>query len=853
MSRNFEDEIEQQQNLVFSFNKDVIPDSLLNTWDSVAYIEFSPAVKGLYKWNSSNEIVFSPAQGFLPGTEYTARLTKMLVAHSAKKYSVSSEPIKFHTAPLRVTASHISWTRGKNVSNVMVQMDMSFNYEINLDDAANRLKLSANGNPVNITTANNGKGKVLSMQFMPVNDKDEETPLKVSVAKGIPVIGTQYVSANDTTFTIGIPSRYSLTIAAVTAQHTGNEGIITVNTSQPLVEKDLKSCITLQPVVPFDIALNDGGFTITSTQLSVSQAYQLNISSKLEGVFGGRMKSDYSEQLTFGKLKPSISFINSKGMYISSAGYKNLALNIVNVPMVEVSVVKVYENNIEHFMHRERSSGYHYSEEDQDGEDFEYYDTDNLGDTIYRKTYETSKLPRQNAAHILHLDFEDRLTSYNGVYVICVKSKDHNWVQQSKVLSISDIGLIVKEEKDNVYVFANSIKSATPLSGVNVSVISTTNQKLTTLSTDADGVAVFKNISTTSPGFKVGMVTAKLNDEFSFVMFEKAQIGTSRFDVGGRRPNQSGLNALIYAERNLYRPGETIHVSTVVRDEQWNVQGDVPVKIKLTMPNGKEFATMRKILNEQGSAEVTFSPPPTTMTGTYTVHVYTGNDVLLNSYEISVEEFMPDRMKVGLKLDKEEYKPGDEVSANIQADNLFGTPAAERNYQCELNMSKAAFTTDKFPDYNFSTHNEFHFNTDLREGKTDDKGGAKQSYKLGTETEDAGMLSGNIMATVFDETGRPVHRYATFTVYSQQVYAGLKCNEDYISSRTQLKMGLVAVDKAGNPQSADAHIELVRKEWHTVIQQNGHSFRYVSQSEEHIVSHYCPTKNSIKDPITYIC
>jgi len=38
------------------------------------------------------------------------------------------------------------------------------------------------------------------------------------------------------------------------------------------------------------------------------------------------------------------------------------------------------------------------------------------------------------------------------------------------------------------------------------------------------------------------------------------------------------------------------------------------------------------------------------MTGTYTVQVYTGNDVLLNSYEISVEEFVPDRMKVSLKL-----------------------------------------------------------------------------------------------------------------------------------------------------------------------------------------------------------
>ena len=219
------------------------------------------------------------------------------------------------------------------------------------------------------------------------------------------------------------------------------------------------------------------------------------------------------------------------------------------------------------------------------------------------------------------------------------------------------------------------------MSGVSVSFISTNNQKLISATTDDEGVAVFKNIGTQSPGFRVGMVTAKLNDEFTFVHFDKTRIGTSRFDVGGRIPNGAGLNAMIYVERNLYRPGESIHVSTIIRDEHWEVVSEVPVKIKLIMPNGKEFATTRKILGEQGSAEATYTPPPTAMTGTYTVQVYTGNEVLLNSYEISVEEFMPDRMKVSMKTDKEDYSAGEEVTANIQADNLFGTPAAGRNYQ----------------------------------------------------------------------------------------------------------------------------------------------------------------------------
>ena len=564
ISKNFESEVELQQNLVFQFSKDLVPDSMMNAWDTAAYLDISPAVKGMFKWNSTNELAFSPAEGFQPGTEYTATLTKLLLKHSKKKYSISPEPVHFHTAPLRVTSTHISWTRGKNVSNVMVQMDLGFNYDVNLDEAASRLKLSSGGNPISITAVNNGKGKVLSLQFMPVNDKDAETPLKAELAKGIPVVGSKYVSVGDTTFNDVIPSRYNLAVTNVSAQHTGTDGIITVSTSQPVMDNDLKSKITIEPKVPFEVTLNDAGFTISGTEFNASQTYQLNIASSLEGIFGGKMKGEYSEQVTFGVLKPSITFKNTKGIYLSAAGAKNVALSIVNVPAVEVTIVKVYENNLEHFLRKDVSDDYHYDEDndnDEEGGQFQYYDTENLGDTIFHKEYETNKLPMQSAARILNLDFHDKIKDYNGIYVVQVRSKEHNWVQQSKIISISDIGLIVKEEKDNMYVFANSIHSATALAGVKVSFISSNNQKLYTAETDGDGVAIFKNISAQSPGFKVGMVTAKMNDEFTFVFLQQTQIGTSRFDVGGRHVNGAGLNAMIYPERNLYRPGETIHVN----------------------------------------------------------------------------------------------------------------------------------------------------------------------------------------------------------------------------------------------------------------------------------------------------
>ena len=839
VSKNFSGEVAEQQNLVFNFNRDIYPDSLLQRWDSTEYIVIKPAVKGQFKWNSSSELVFSPIEKFQPGKEYTATLSKHLLDRSKKKYPISDEPILFHTAPLRIENVHISWTRGQSMANIMVQLDLELNYEVDATKALTRIELSSEGRTLTTTSLSSGTGKTLSLQFLPPSEKDEDVPLQIRLANGIPVAHSDYVSQKDTNIQTVIPSRFNLQVTNIVSQHSGLEGSITINTSQPVHEENLRSYIHIEPEVAFEVTTNDAGFTISSTGLKADNTYELTISKNLEGAFGGKMKADYTSPVSFRTPAPAISFNNARGMYLSSQGFKNLSLNIVSIARVEVTVVKVYENNLEHFLRRGKSWGYYYDEEREDeeysGGGYDYYNTEEVGDTIWHREYETSKLPGQNAARILHLDFQDKIKGYDGVYVITVGSRDHRWILDSRILSLSDIGLIVKEDADNMYVFANSIKNATALAHVKLNFISTNNQLLYSATTDAEGLAVFRNIEKSAPGFKVGMVTAKMNDDFSFIWLAQSEVATSRFDVGGRVPNAAKLNAMIYAERNLYRPGETIHVTTIVRDESWNKPGEMPVKMKLVMPNGKEFATMRKILNEEGSAETSFSIPATANTGTYTLNVYTGNDVLLNSYDLSIEDFIPDRIKSSLKIDKTAYHVGDSLRAFLQADNLFGTPAAERNYEMELNVSKTDFSPAGYEDYDFSIANNIDYSTQFKQGRTGDKGGGSEIFGIRAPLRDLGVLKGTLSATVFDETGRPVHRYENFMIYTQPVFAGVKLADEYVGTNQPLHVGLIALGENGQPRSASLKVSVIKKEWNTVIQQDGSRYRYVSQKTEKLI------------------
>ena len=104
------------------------------------------------------------------------------------------------------------------------------------------------------------------------------------------------------------------------------------------------------------------------------------------------------------------------------------------------------------------------------------------------------------------------------------------------------------------------------MEGVTVNVYGSNNQLLGTGSTNADGVAEVPVAVKNYKGFKPAMIIAKTADDFTYLPFSKTRVNTSRFDVGGKRNNTTGLDAFIYAERDIYRPGERINYSLLLRE-----------------------------------------------------------------------------------------------------------------------------------------------------------------------------------------------------------------------------------------------------------------------------------------------
>ena len=79
--------------------------------------------------------------------------------------------------------------------------------------------------------------------------------------------------------------------------------------------------------------------------------------------------------MAFGELEANISFTNSKAVYLSKKGGKNIEVQITNVPKVKLIISKIYENNL---LMAQRY-GY-YPKEISSGPDYASYDEEYEGD-----------------------------------------------------------------------------------------------------------------------------------------------------------------------------------------------------------------------------------------------------------------------------------------------------------------------------------------------------------------------------------------------------------------------------------------------------------------------------------------
>jgi uncharacterized protein YfaS (alpha-2-macroglobulin family) len=738
-----------------------------------------------------------------------------------------------------------------------LRANVVFNYPVRPADLRPRLSVSQNGRPVAFSLTAVEPDKILGLTINQEVKPGE--PLQFTVAPGLKAVAGSQATAAPLTASTVVPAQETLQVTELTGAVLDGQPVVNLLTNQPVAVADIQPLLKVEPQVAFSIEAQDGGLLLRGG-FEVGKEYQIIIEPGARGALGGRLIERFSQGVSFANTQPSISFASAeKAMYLSSIGARNLGLRLNSVANVQVTVAKVYASNVQEILRANKRYGYESSgdsgeegEYDEGGDEedgsggYQYYELENLGDVLFTRRYTTAALKKQNGLHLLNLSLKD--LEFNaplkGLYVVRVQDTEHLWLREEKLVALTDLGLIARQNADgDAVVFLNSIRTAQPISGATVRFISTSNQVMGTATTNGQGVARYDSVA--GSRLRLGMVTVVKDADFSFINLPQTRVETSRFEVGGLTSNAAHYQAFMYGDRDLYRPGDTIYTNTVVRNDDWRTPpAGLPVKVRLLLPTGKEYVSLGERLNATGAVASRFILPASIMTGLYTLEVLTGNDVLLTSRQVSVEEFIPDRLKVTVSAAPTTVRPAETVNAKITALNLFGPPAAGRKFEVEFSLKAKSFSAKEYPGYNFDIQAGSgrsaladlaeQFPHERREGETNAAGRGTAAYVL-PDVRDMGTLQGTAFATIFDETGRPVNRLATFEVQTQKAMFGIERIGGLVGTHQDVAMQFVALTPTGKPTAATAQVTIVRKLWETVLERQGDRYVYNSQKREEVL------------------
>ncbi|MCW5201029.1 hypothetical protein VU07_04420, partial [Desulfobulbus sp. F4] len=102
---------------------------------------------------------------------------------------------------------------------------------------------------------------------------------------------------------------------------------------------------------------------------------------------------------------------------------------------------------------------------------------------------------------------------------------------------------------------------------------------------------------------------------FTFLQLEQAPFDLSDRGVSGRTA-PGPLDAYVYTERGIYRPGETVHLAGIVRDRIARAAVSPPMTLRVSGPDGKvlierQLCRMRQVATRTRSIWPTQHAPAT--------------------------------------------------------------------------------------------------------------------------------------------------------------------------------------------------------------------------------------------------
>lgn len=831
---------------------------------------FSPSLKGKAYWVSNNTIEFVPEEGTLkPGSLYecTFQLGKFVEVDKKLKefnfsFRVQERNFTLSIEPLPITDAQ--------PDEINIKGEICFS-DIVKKEEVEKILTAKDGNnksyPVEIIPTDNLTRYQFCINQVPRDTEDYQLTI---TANGSPARIDQTQSEE-----VLIPAKDSFRFLSATRIDEPENGIEVVFSAPLSDTQDLKGLIEIPELSSsvFQIKENRVFIYFEANQLS---KLTLNIHEGVKSSQGKTLGTSHSISFSEINLKPQVEMLTTAAILPDS---KSLIIpfRAVNLYAVDLSVIRVFENNVLMFMQTNSLASAN--------------ELRRSGRLVYKKTLwlgkDTSKdihnwenysidlagLIRQEPGAIYRviLSFRQEYSAYpcGGVDNQDIKFADNNTPDGLMKVSGSalseadeavwdtpeayyyynggtmDWSVYRWKERDNpchpsyymnsdraaaCNVFASNLGMIVKRNSLNklwiaVSNILDTNPvgkaqvtvynfQLQPIGKGETNGEGFVEISSKGTPF---IVVAEAEKQKAYVrVVDGEEQSVSRFDVGGKEI-QKGLKGFIYGERGVWRPGDTLHISFILEDREKRIPDKHPVALEIYNPKGQFYT---KMISTQGmNGFYTFDVPTQAgdPTGLWNAYIKVGGTTFHKG--LRIETIKPNRLKINLTLPKILQSTDKNVTVPLASAWLTGATASKLKAKVEMSLSKVNTQFKNYGQYIFNDPaTDFTtIKTDVFDGILNAEGKAGVTLKVPAATNAPGMLNATFTTRVF-EPGGDASIYTQSIPFSPFVsYVGINLNQPkgkYIETDKDHVFDVVTVNSQGQPVNrSNLEYKIYRISW----------------------------------------
>ncbi len=577
-------------------------------------------------------------------------------------------------------------------------------------------------------------------------------------------------------------------------------GEILVRTTAPLDNVGIDKFVKVEPTPAEPLAFSGDwrGLKIRGA-FQPGRQYRVSLLAGLPAGDAGDLAETVSRNVWFDDRPSSLEFAFGGG-YLLPGGLLTVPVNSVNVDKFHLRVRKLYPANLV-----EMAMG-----------DYGPYVEEERAARVGEKDYRPDR--RRNEKVETLLDLRQCLGSEpRGVYGLEIAPAGEPWRDRSAVAVVSDIGLTTRLGKDQLFLWTLSLAGAKPLAACEVILYSNRRQELAKGVTGKDGT-----LSLVWPklpeGEKPMLVLARLGDEFTFVNLDRNKNARGEAErQGSAYPDF--YQAFVSAERGVYRGGEKIHVSALVRDGELATVPSLPVEISLAKPDGKVIAKAGAVTGSEGRVLAELVVPADAAGGLHQLRVrLPGGTADLGSASLRLADYLPVTFRLNSTL-PEKIDPASEAKVAVQVVRLAGGSPGRLKGTVRVAFSGAPFAPKEWSTWTFGDRRIVTASRQEieRELATEPDGAGSAAWSVPNLPTQA-AIDMRVYSEMLEPGGRAFSDETSRTIHPLPFYLGAKLATP-AAAGGEVEVDLLAVDGAGQffPTAKNWSAQLYRVEFTSLL------------------------------------